>query len=273
MYRAPPSPPSRPSASSPPPRLPAALPFNFQDARYTTFCAFDEFSSTQASSGYRLPCCVRCCVGTGAPSVSLHTPPADARRRHSEFSQQQSWFRLECECLRHLSVPHSCTFNQVFQHHFTPASTIPQPLSSKIRTLNFVGIVCVMYIHSFNEEPVYLQPYTRPKENTFSVAIQLFLAGACLRFVVPFFFLVSGYLFFVCKVRSRTSNLIFQPQPHVPQSDDIPNVQFPRRLRARVWSIMVPFFAWQLTAILAVLLLLLWPAYKTNWPYSNYLQV
>jgi hypothetical protein len=89
---------------------------------------------------------------------------------------------------------------QFFQPQFTPATIIPKHISSKLKVLNFFGIVCVMYIHSFNEEPVYLEPWTRPKENTFSVALQLFLCGACLRFVVPFFFVVSGFLFFVCKV-------------------------------------------------------------------------
>jgi hypothetical protein len=99
---------------------------------------------------------------------------------------------------------------QVFQSRFSPATKISPALSSKIKTLNFIGIVCVMYIHSFNEEPVYLQPHTRPKENTFSVAIQFFLAGALLRFVVPFFFAVSGYLFFVCKVVLHPSVTAFK---------------------------------------------------------------
>ncbi len=171
---------------------------------------------------------------------------------------------------------------QVFQQGFSPVTKISSAVSSKIKTLNFIGIVCVMYIHSFNEEPVYLQAYTRPKESTFSVAIQFFLAAASLRFVVPFFFMVSGYLFFLCKV---TPTPLFFPSkaPTMPltyifasptpaQPDDIPNVQFSRRIRARIWSVLVPFFAWQLIAIFIVLLLLLWPAYKTNWPYYNQLQ-
>jgi hypothetical protein len=164
---------------------------------------------------------------------------------------------------------------QVFQPQFTPATKLSPHVSAKLKALNFVGIVCVMYIHSFNEEPVYLQPQTRPKESTFSVAIQLFLCGACLRFVVPFFFVVSGFLFFLCKVCYLSPFL--SPLPHFTlptlQNDDMPNVQFLRRLRARIWSVLVPFFAWQLTAIFLVLLLLLWPAYKSNWYYYNQLQV
>lgn len=137
-----------------------------------------------------------------------------------------------------------------------PTIEIPPLVSTKIRILSFVAILMVVYIHSFNEDPKVIEPDTHLKsELNFQVFVQFFLAGAALRWTVPFFFVVSGYLFFVHK-----------------QDDCDLGFHFVRRIESRVTSVLVPYVYWQLVAIFAILVLLLIPGLEANWPWFSYVK-
>lgn len=90
--------------------------------------------------------------------------------------------------------------------------TISNYLSGKIKTLSFILIILVLYIHSgFHANEI-----TGMYWNNF---IQEYISGKIGRLAVPLFFMISGYLFFLHvdngivsikrKIRSRVKSLFF----------------------------------------------------------------
>lgn len=80
--------------------------------------------------------------------------------------------------------------------------TLPSPallppfLSKKLRFWSFTSMLCLVYVHGFNLDPPYAQPWTLMREPlTFDAWLQFFLANGVLRFRIPLLFAISGYLF------------------------------------------------------------------------------
>lgn len=93
---------------------------------------------------------------------------------------------------------------------------ISEYVSRKLKVLQFVGTVCVVYIHVLWESPV----------------ADALIAAGLLRFAVPLFFCVSGYLFFARKPA------------------DFPEFGYARRVKARLSSLCIPYGCWNVVAIL-----------------------
>jgi len=69
-------------------------------------------------------------------------------------------------------------------------------VSSKFRFWSFVSMVLLVFVHGYNMQERFLQPWTLPGE-PFSVSgfIEYFLANGIFRFRIPMLFIISGYLF------------------------------------------------------------------------------
>jgi fucose 4-O-acetylase-like acetyltransferase len=69
-------------------------------------------------------------------------------------------------------------------------------ISSKFRFWSFVSMVLLVFVHGYNMQERFLQPWTIPGE-PFSVSgfIEYFLANGIFRFRIPMLFIISGYLF------------------------------------------------------------------------------
>jgi surface polysaccharide O-acyltransferase-like enzyme len=92
-------------------------------------------------------------------------------------------------------------------------------LSKKIKVSSFVSIVMVVFLHAYNLEERYLQPFTRIHEGkSFLTFFQYFISNGVTRIAVPLFFTISGYLFFfnftpgfrgvMCKYKSRFKTVL-----------------------------------------------------------------
>ena len=68
--------------------------------------------------------------------------------------------------------------------------------SLKFRFWSFVSMVLLVFVHAYNLNESYLQPWTIPGEPlTFTGFTEYWLANGILRFRIPMLFIISGYLF------------------------------------------------------------------------------
>lgn len=68
--------------------------------------------------------------------------------------------------------------------------------SQKFRFWSFVSMVLLVFVHGYNLNVSYLQPWTIPGEPlTFTSFTEYWLANGILRFRIPMLFIISGYLF------------------------------------------------------------------------------
>ena len=94
-------------------------------------------------------------------------------------------------------------------------------LSKKIKILSFVTMIMVLYIHSFNFT---LYPLNILPNSSYSFQIQNFFSFYICRIAVPFFFILSGYLFL------KDINL---------------NAQiYVEKLKNRINSLLIPYIVW-----------------------------
>ena len=99
---------------------------------------------------------------------------------------------------------------------------LPRSLSDKFRFWSFVSMALLVFVHGYNLEPRYLQPWTTPQaELSAGNFVQYFFANGVLRFRIPMLFLISGYLF-----------ALHDQQPHG------------ARMRKRVRTLLVPYLLW-----------------------------
>lgn len=91
--------------------------------------------------------------------------------------------------------------------------------SKKISLISFIGTVMVLFIHSMNQH-LPIQP------NPVNWYVQEIIGNGFSRLAVPWFFMVSGYLFF----RVMKEN--------VPES-------IKKKLTKRIYTLLIPFIAWK----------------------------
>lgn len=97
-------------------------------------------------------------------------------------------------------------------------------LSKKIRFFSFLNILLVILLHSYNAELMNVR--------NLNWYVQNFISNGVCRVAVPFFFLMSGFLFF----------------RDVPDSFSF--AFFVRKIKTRVWSNAVPYFVITLSGLM-----------------------
>lgn len=110
-------------------------------------------------------------------------------------------------------------------------------ISQKFKFWSFVSMVLLVFVHGYNLELRYLQPWTTPEEQlTFTSFTEYFLANGIFRFRIPMLFIISGYLYAM--------------------HDQVPNKQ---RVGKRFKTLIIPYFLWSAFGIAITYLLELFP--------------
>lgn len=107
-------------------------------------------------------------------------------------------------------------------------------LSQKIKVLSFFSIILVVFVHS-KTTSLNLTSGKSMIANGYNSIIQDFIIEGIARVAVPFFFLISGYLFFL--------------------NNDGSLKEYIEKLKKRIISICIPFLFWSLWGILFYFLL------------------
>lgn len=69
-------------------------------------------------------------------------------------------------------------------------------LSQKFKFFSFLSMVFLVYVHGYNLQDTYLQPWSMVQEPmTFTTFIEYLFANGLLRFRIPMLFIISGYLY------------------------------------------------------------------------------
>lgn len=109
-------------------------------------------------------------------------------------------------------------------------------LSRKIQFITLFAMLSVVFIHSYNFSDSFLTPTTSISEGLkFGALFQYFFSNALLRFAVPLFFIISGYLFYR-KFESIKSSYL-------------------KKLKNRFFSLVIPYFLWALFSGLLLFLM------------------
>jgi fucose 4-O-acetylase-like acetyltransferase len=124
-------------------------------------------------------------------------------------------------------------------------------LSQKFRFWSFVAMFLLVFVHGYNVEPRYLQPWTSPTEAlTPTGFVQYLLANGLLRFRIPMLFVISGYLF-----------ALHDDQPHK------------QRVRKRLRTLLAPYLIWSAFGIVLTFVLELHPAMRSGIAHSHVVQI
>jgi fucose 4-O-acetylase-like acetyltransferase len=69
-------------------------------------------------------------------------------------------------------------------------------ISQKFKFWSFISMVLLVFVHGYNMEQRYLQPWTNPNESfTLTSFTEYFLANGIFRFRIPMLFIISGFLY------------------------------------------------------------------------------
>ncbi|MFY7653315.1 MAG: acyltransferase family protein [Chitinophagaceae bacterium] len=113
--------------------------------------------------------------------------------------------------------------------------------SSKMRFWSFISMVLLVFVHGYNLNDRYLQPWSTVSEplgfNTFT---QYFLANALFRFRIPLLFIISGYLFALGEEKETHK----------------------QRVKKRVKTLLLPYFLWSGIGLAITFLLEVFPVSK-----------
>jgi fucose 4-O-acetylase-like acetyltransferase len=100
--------------------------------------------------------------------------------------------------------------------------------SQKFRFWAFISMVLLVFVHGYNLNQGYLQPWTRPGEPlTITGFTEYLLANGLFRFRIPMLFIISGYLFAM--------------------SDAKP---YKQRIHKRIRTLLYPYLIWSAVGLL-----------------------
>lgn len=106
-------------------------------------------------------------------------------------------------------------------------------LSRKIKFIAVFAMIAVVFVHSYNFKDNFLTPSTRISEGFNAAAMfEYFFSNELLRFAVPMFFAISGFLFFFTYENTASC--------------------YAKKLKSRVRSLLIPYVIW---AVLSGLLI------------------
>lgn len=136
------------------------------------------------------------------------------------FNSEHSIINVQAEYILLLNSAPESGFSKLSKIFSIP--DMNRFISQKFRFYSFVCIALLMFVHGYNLEIGYLQPYSMVNEElTFTTFIEYLLANGALRFRIPMLFIISGY--------------IFAFRDHRPYGE---------RVRSRFMTLMVPYFIW-----------------------------
>ncbi|NVO19935.1 MAG: acyltransferase [Bacteroidetes bacterium] len=105
--------------------------------------------------------------------------------------------------------------------------------SKKFRFWSFVSMFLLVFVHGYNLEVRYMQPWTIPGEPlNFTSFTEYFLANGIFRFRIPMLFIISGFLFAL--------------------QDQKP---YKERIKKRLRTLLLPYLVWSALGILLTYLL------------------
>lgn len=117
-------------------------------------------------------------------------------------------------------------------------------LSRKIKFISVFPMLAVMFIHSYNFKDHFLQPTTRISEGFNAAAMfEYFFSNELLRFAVPMFFAISGFLFFFTYENTAKC--------------------YAKKLKSRARSLLVPYLIWTILSGLTVTILAQFPLFAS----------
>ncbi len=109
--------------------------------------------------------------------------------------------------------------------------------SLKFRFWSFVAMFLLVFVHGYNLNLNYMQPWTVPGEPlTFTTFTEYFLANGIFRFRIPMLFIISGYLFAMHDYRP-----------------------YGQRTRKRLRTLLVPYLIWSSIGLAMTWILELYP--------------
>jgi len=112
--------------------------------------------------------------------------------------------------------------------------------SQKFRFWSFVSMVLLVFVHGYNLNESYLQPWTIPGEPlSFTTFTEYWLANGIFRFRIPMLFIISGYLFAMNDYRP-----------------------YKQRVGKRVKTLLYPYLIWSAVGLLLTFILELFPLSK-----------
>jgi fucose 4-O-acetylase-like acetyltransferase len=122
----------------------------------------------------------------------------------------------------------------------TPPQKLSAFTSQKIRFWSFVSMFLLVFVHGYNLNERYLQPWSILNEPmTFTAYIEYFLANGIFRFRIPMLFIISGYLFAMTDYKS-----------------------YGERTAKRVRTLLTPYLLWSAISLLFMLALEIIPSTK-----------
>jgi fucose 4-O-acetylase-like acetyltransferase len=123
--------------------------------------------------------------------------------------------------------------------------------SRKFKFWSFVSMFLLVFVHGYNLDIRYMQPWTIPGEQlTFTTFTEYFLANGIFRFRIPMLFIISGYLFAVHDYRP-----------------------YRQRTNKRLHTLLLPYLFWSAAGLALTYLLELYPYTKTLVSNSHIVQI
>jgi fucose 4-O-acetylase-like acetyltransferase len=117
------------------------------------------------------------------------------------------------------------------------SKVLPPFISAKFRFWSFISMFLLVFVHGYNLEIRYLQPWTIPGEHlTITNFTEYFLSNGLFRFRIPMLFIISGFLFAM--------------------HDDRP---YKQRVGKRFRTLFLPYLTWSALGILFTYVLEMFP--------------
>lgn len=111
-------------------------------------------------------------------------------------------------------------------------------VSQKLKFWALVSMLCLVFVHGYNLNNRYLQPFTTVQEPlTFTTYIQYFFSNGVFRFRIPMLFIISGYLLTL----------------------KFPSTNYKSLVKKRFKTLFVPYLIWSALGFLLTYILTLFP--------------
>ena len=118
-----------------------------------------------------------------------------------------------------------------------PSLSISGFNSRKFRFWSFISMFLLVFVHGYNLNDRYMQPWTMPDDGlTITTFIEYFLANGIFRFRIPMLFIISGFLFAMHDYRP-----------------------YGQRTKKRLRTLLVPYLIWSALGLAFTWILELYP--------------